>query len=243
MIRHTRTTSTRAFTLIELVVALGIVAIMSVSMYASVRIAFKAQTSAETAVEPSRTAELAMDFVRQDLQNAVPPAGNNGQIALATGRLAGDFVGVDGTGNDGNHPSDDLLFYSTADAADHQAANGEIKRVELLIITPDKSSQQQLVRRVTRNLLASLEPAPDEEVLVRGIAGFNLRYYDGTTWQETWDSTALENALPKAIEVTIELDRPTADGAPRTLRFTRVFTVSCATPPVTDDSTDTTGGT
>jgi len=234
--KFARTTS-RAFTLIELIVAMSIVAIMAVSLYQSVRIAFKAQASAETAIEPSRTAELAMEFIRLDLDNATPPAGNNGQIALATGKLRGDFIGSDST--DGKADSDDLNFYTTADAAEHPSANGEVKNIELLITTAQGSGDHVLTRRVTRNLLSGLVPTPDEEILCRGVSGFNMRYYDGTTWQDSWDSTAVSNALPTAVEVTIQLERPNTIGTTQTLRFTRIFTMSCATP-ATDDSTDST---
>jgi len=233
--KSARTISRRGFTLIELIVAMSIVAIMAVSLYASVRIAFKAQDAAERAIEPSRTAELAMEFIRLDLDNATPPAGNNGQIALATGKLRGDFMGSDGTDN--NHDSDDLNFYTTADAAEHESANGEVKQVEFLITTPQNSNERALVRRVTRNLLSALVPTPDEEVLCRGVVGFNLRYYDGTTWQDTWDSTAVNNALPTAVEVTIELERPNTIGSMQTMKFVRVFTMSCATPVVDDSDT------
>jgi len=228
----------KAFTLIELVVAMAIVAIMAVSLYASVRIAFKSQASAQAAVEPSRTAELAMEFIRQDLDNACPRAGNNGQIALATGRLRGDFIGNDSTG-DNNKDSDDLNFYTTAEAAEHPSANGEVKNVELLIATPQNASERALVRRVTRNLLSALVPTPDEEVLCRGVTALNLRYYDGTTWADSWDSTALNNALPTAVEVTLELERPNTLGSTQTFRFTRVFIMSCATPPSDDTDSGT----
>ncbi len=224
-----------AFTLIELVVAMAIVAIMGVSLYASVRIAFKSQASAEAAVEPSRTAELAMEFIRQDLDNACPPAGNNGQIALATGRLCGDFIGSDSVG-DNNKDSDDLNFFTTAEATLHPSANGEVKNVELLVVNQNNSAEQVLVRRVTRNLLSALVPTPDEEVLCRGVVGFNVRYYDGTTWNDAWDSTVVNNALPTAVEVMLELERPNTLGGVQTFRFTRVFIMSCATPPSDDTS-------
>ncbi|CAN5557129.1 type II secretion system minor pseudopilin GspJ [soil metagenome] len=222
-----------AFTLIELVVALSIVAVMAVSLYASVRIAFKAQSSAEAAIEPSRTAELAMEFLRQDIENAMPPATTGGGIALATGKLAGDFVGTDGT-DDRGHPGDDLNFYSTAEAGEHVSGNGEIKNIELLITTTTNSTDHVLTRRVTRNLLSAVVPTPDEEILCRGVSGFNLRYYNGTDWQDTWSASAQDNVLPAAVEVTLELERPAGDTGTRTLRFTRVFALSCAKAPPDD---------
>ncbi len=48
------------------------VAVLSMSLYASLRVAFASQRSAEAAVEPPRTAAAALDLVGQDLQAAVP---------------------------------------------------------------------------------------------------------------------------------------------------------------------------
>src|SRR5882724_11865119 len=89
----------RGFTLIELIVAMGMVAILSVSLYASLRIAFHAKDSAEKAIEPPRTAELAMEFIRNDIENAMTP--NAAIVAAVTAgttittpppALAGSFV-------------------------------------------------------------------------------------------------------------------------------------------------------
>ncbi len=216
----------RGFTLIELIIALSIVAVISVSLFASLKVAFRAQSTAETSIEPSRTAELAMEFLRQDIENAMPPADTTGGTTLATGKLVGNFVGTDQTDGRG-HPGDDLVFFTTANATDHPSANGEIKKIELLTYVPENSNVTVLARRVTRNLLTNVTPTPDEEILCRGISGFNLRYFDGTDWQDAWDTGTL-NVLPAAVEVTIELERPTADGQMRTLRYARVFQLACA---------------
>jgi len=37
------------------------------------------------------------------------------------------------------------------------------------------------------------------------VSAFVLRYFDGTAWQSNWDSASQGNALPTAVEVTIEL--------------------------------------
>ena len=206
------------FTLLELIVAMAMVAVLVTSLYASLRIAFKAKKSAEDAVEPPRTAELAMEFLRGDLQNTIGP----------TGLLAGSFVGSHGTDDRGRN-ADDLIFYSTADAADHPSANGEIKNIELTVTQQPGSSDHVLVRKVTRNLLSQTAATPDEEVLCRHVGGLSLRYFDGTQWQDTWDSTQESDTLPAAVEVTLELDRPIDSSDARTLRFVRVFPISCST--------------
>ena len=232
-----RLASHRGFTLLELVVALFIVAILAGVLANSMYAAFKAKSSAEAAVEPGRTAGLALDFLREDLQNAVTPppssttTGTSTSTAAATTAvtLAGTFVGVDGKG-DGGRDADDLIFYSTASGPQHDSGNGEIKMIELTIITPPNSTERALVRRVTSNLLTlgTVTTPTDDEILCRGVAGFNLRYYDGTQWKDSWDSTQLSDELPVAVEVTLTLERPGSVGRTRQLKYIRVFPLSCS---------------
>jgi len=90
-----------------------------------------------------------------------------------------------------------------------------------------------LVRKVIPNLLSPQAPNPDVEVICRGVGGFNLRYYDGTQWNDTWDSTQQQNVLPNAVEVTLTLDRPNgpivnADGS-HAFRFTHIIPMPCST--------------
>src|SRR5689334_17853212 len=88
------------FTLLELLVAIMLMVIVVMSLAASIRIGFKARDSAESAVEPGRTAELAFEVIRGDLESAAPPRGI----------LAGAFAGTPSTDEKGE--SDDVFFYS-----------------------------------------------------------------------------------------------------------------------------------
>jgi general secretion pathway protein J len=219
-----------AFTLIELVVALLMVAILAGAMYASLRIAFRAQASAEAAVEPARTADLAMEMLREDIQNAFPPSTTETQINKV-------FYGNDATDARGAN-SDTLEFCSTADAREHASANGELKHILLHVDAPANSTDHILTRSVSRNLLAlNSEPTVDDEVICRGVGGFNLRFYDGTAWQDSWNSDTSTLPLPLAVEVTLQLDRPGGNGLLRSIKYVRVFPLACATTVTTDQTT------
>jgi type II secretion system protein J len=210
-----------AFTLLELLVAMAMVAILAVSLYASMQITFRAQKRADAAVDPPRTAQIAMDMIQQDLTNAVSPGG----------QLAGNFEGTAGS-DDRGHEADDINFYSTTESPQHADANGEIKNIELTVITPTNSSDHLLVRRVTRNLLSLNSVAtPDPEFVCDHVNSFTAQYYDGTNWNTTWDSTAEDNTLPVAVQVTLNLDRAdsTAAGGIQTYSYTRVFPIPCST--------------
>jgi type II secretion system protein J len=227
-----RRTRRRAFTLIELIVAMAMVAILAMGLYASLQIAFRAQRSGEAAVEPSRTAQIAFELLQQDIENAMQP--NPALIGMA-----GNFEATQSTDSRGRE-DDDINFYTTADSPQHVDANGEIKNVELTVVQPQNSSDFVLIRRVTRNLTAQVTEQPDVEVICRNVGGFTLQYFDGTNWDTTWDSTTEDNKLPVAVMVTLQLDRPNGGIAPgaapvasnsanmRSFTFTRVFPLGCS---------------
>ena len=248
----------RGFTLLELIVALAMVAALCVPLYQTLRIAFKAKVRAEADMIPSRVSELAMEFLRSDIECALQPTPNSpgyatttttpvvqaaGTSATVPVSLAGSFVGIDSR-DDRGHDGDDLTFYTTSDGPEHIAGDGEIKLVELTVLTPNGSTDHVLVRRVTRNLLSPQPVNPDDEVLCRHVASFNLRYYDGTDWQDSWDSTQQSNELPVAVEVTLQLDPP-AD-APQNQpakKFIRIFPIVCSTLVNDANAATTTGST
>jgi len=228
-----------AFTLLELVVALVMVAILAESLYVTLHIAFQASASAETALAPARAANMVMEFIRQDLQNAMQPAiPSNPNALVGSPRFLVQGVslnsGVDaafeGT-NGGNSASDDLVFFTTADSPDHLAANGEVKRVELTMDTDAAGAGHVLLRRSWRNLLAlsEVQPKCDEEVLCRHVTAFHLRYFNGTNWLDTWDSTQVDNTVPAAVEVTLEFRMPGDSSVTKPTRIVRVLGVSCST--------------
>ena len=223
----------RGFTLLELLVAITIAALVAGSLYSGLRIGLKAQANAESSVEPARTAELAVGLLRPDFESAVP----------ATGTLQGAFLGTDSTG-DGSMAADTVEFHTTGDplesittgagntsalqaGAAQAQPGGEVRRIQLGLMPSASGTGQILVRRVYTNLLAQAEEEPYEEVVCRGVLSFNLRYWDGLTWQDNWDSTQIDNNIPSAVEVTIDLQR-VQFGETRVIRFTRVFKLTCS---------------
>jgi len=213
-----------AFTLLEMLVAMAIMVVLAGSLYATLSIAFRARRSATSTVEETRKVEIGLALLRADLQAAVVPSGI----------LAGAFVGEQGTDAAGR-AADSLLFHCTAPGAEPVEGTGDVRMVEFACVEDGGENQYGneaglvLVRRITTNLLAPTTPEPDQEVLCRGVYAFALRYFDGTDWLETWDSTTQDNQLPAAVEVTLTLraDRPTGFQEAG-YHTTRVFLVPCS---------------
>jgi general secretion pathway protein J len=226
------------FTLLELLVAVAMVAIIAAALFSSLGIVFKAKASIEQATEPYMKMGAAMNFLKKDLESALPPTS-----APASGGyvLQGPFIGQDlssSWGQDG----DDLVFCAAVDAPSRVTMQTDIRQIEYTV--QEDNGEHLLVRLVTTNLLADVQPTPEREIIMRGVRSFNLRYYDGTQWQDSWDSTAYTgdstslvtgtltsnsnsltggaltaaasttgdtstvSAMPFAVEVTIVLDPP-----------------------------------
>ena len=271
----------RAFTLIELLIAMAMVGIVALSLFASLGIAFKNKAAAERSVEPSRTVSLAMDLICRDLESTLPPGGtiqnnwlglsdstsstsgttgatgtssstasgtstnSNGFVSPMANTVLGCFEGMDQTDDHGN-PGDDIRFFTTSQSPSHQeGANGDMKYVELTTVTSQNGADVLLVRKVYNNLFSQVLEDPDTEVICRGVAGFNLRYWDPVVgeWEDNWDCSQYNNGLPSAIEVTLQLQRPGPDGQMQTISYQRVVQLHCAVAySLLSSSTTGTGG-
>jgi prepilin-type N-terminal cleavage/methylation domain-containing protein len=216
------------FTLIELILSLVMVAMLAGALYMTITVAARARESTAATVAPIRTALLAADLVRQDFEGVLPP----------TGTLAYEFVGTSANG------ADSLDFYCMGNDAGWNLADvpptGQelqdgpqpwsdgLRHVVLTVRTD--VNPPVLVRQVTRNLLPTAPVDPDEEVLCRNVRSFTLRYFDGTTWQEEWDSVEQGDVLPLAVQMTLEvmIDSPRVGEAPRAYKVVRTFPLACA---------------
>ena len=221
------------FTLLELLLALSISGLVAVSLFTSMSIAFRARRAAHADLEPSRNAELAMQIVRENLESALPPRGT-----LASAFWSTD--GVDGRGLD----SDDVTFSAATPGPLHVSGTGDVKRVVLAVLKMQGTGEHVLVRRIYGNQLSPVLVDPDDEVLCRNVGSFNLRFFDGFLWWDTWDAALEGNEVPTAVEVTLELE-PTSGGTDAPWpRFVRVIQLSCANQGLADEEgSDTTSDT
>lgn len=213
------------FTLLEMLVAIALMAMVAGSLYGGLFIGFKAHRSAMNGISPVRSASLTLDLLRQDFDG----------VLKANGVLIGAFSGSGGTG------ADSLDFYSSANVPNEREVACDIRRVQLSVETLPGESESVLMRRVTANLMAITNPVVREQVLCRHVKTFRLRFFDGSLWQDVWDSSAQEGMLPLAVEVTLEF--AISDDQFGTLKIysvSRVYTVRCGQA-TTDTTTSGTG--
>jgi len=196
----------RAFTLLELLVATAIFALLIAALYAAlfggVRLRETAWKDFEAGVDRDQVGHILAD----DLNHIVVPAGI----------LAGPLLGQTAT-ND-RERADRLEFYSTTGAVTEKEPWGEIQKIEYFLeeSTDDTDGEgYDFVRRVQRDLLATVVEQDDvpgpEWRLLSGVTALTIQYYDGLQWVDSWDTTTVENENPEGISLRLDL-APDADG-------------------------------
>jgi len=186
----------KAFTLLELLVAMVLMVVIASCLYTALYTGFRAKRSAMSAVEPTSLAINAIELIKQDTCGVLP----------ADGIMAGSFLGTDSLGVNGVN-NDSLEFYTTQIYSENNHPVGGLGKIELVLEedTDYDRENYRLVRRITTNLLSPRAIDPEEQVLCRNVKSLNLRYFDGDDWLDKWDSTADANSLPLAMEIDIQV--------------------------------------
>ena len=187
-------TASAGFTLIEVLLALMISAVVLVIVSSVFASALKMQTRASANVDQSLPVERALGVMRKDLKNAVAPGG---MLAgpLQSGSLSGDISSSDG-----------IQIYTTTGLMTPNAPWGEIQKVTygLQASSDANASGKDLVRTATRNLLTTSTEDEDRQFLASGVESMKFSYFDGANWLDSWDDTTQTN-LPLAVKVNLQL--------------------------------------
>ncbi|HEX3358375.1 MAG TPA: type II secretion system protein GspJ [Tepidisphaeraceae bacterium] len=234
------------FTLIELVLAMLLASMLALGLYRALSASIKLQRSAQAAVLAARSGSVAMDLICRDLDSAVTPAATDTTASALTNpplSLKGPFQGSHQGAAGGDN--DDLIFCTIEreDNADPNDPLAEgVRQVEFAISS--NNGKSVLVRRVTRNLLATSQAPVDEQILCRDVKSFSVQYYDGTAWETSWDSTQIGDVLPYAVRVAIDIQDPSgalqANGNPVVKHMSRTIPMPCAQPSTVDSTTTAT---
>ncbi len=190
------------FTLLELLVSSVMVAVLVSSLYGIFRGAHNMQKTTTDMLEAGRPlADLERPF-RIDIEDCLAPVG----------LLAGPLLGEKNEQSGARH--DTLELYTTSARVIDSSPWGEICKVDYALEQMESTANQDagltLVRTVTRNLLASSDSTPVAITLIEGVQSLAFAYYDGETWQDSWDATSVSSVMPTAIRVDIAFVPPRA---------------------------------
>ena len=180
------------FTLLELLVAVAIFAVIGAMAYGGLQNVMDQQQQTTLHAERLKGLQLAYRILQRDLEQIVDRSIRN-EFGDPVDALVGGsgFNGVELSR--AGHPNPAGFLRS------------EIQRVAYL---PD---QDRLLRRSWRVLDRAQDTQPDEQVLVENMVEFAMRFLDkNREWQENWPPLTASGSgpagLPLAVEVKLELE-------------------------------------
>jgi type II secretion system protein J len=188
-----------AFTLIELILAIGIASIVLVAVNAVFFAALKLRNVTSDAVEEATPLDRAITVIRRDLQCVVPPQ--------AGGMMTGYFKAGNVISLGVSEPVAAEMYTATGALSDDQPW-GDIQRVTYELKASGSGSVRDLYRTVARNLLTYATPEVQDQLMIKGVSRVDFWCYDGSRWENSWDTTditSLSTNLPVAVRVEIEL--------------------------------------
>ena len=196
-----RINNRRAFTLIEMILAIGVAAIVLITITGVLFATLKLRQATEDVVSAQAPLDQTMPYLRRDLQCVVTPTNGTSKFLSGSFKL-GDLTSPGVAGNV------QVEMFTATGALSPDAPWGDIQRVTYELRSPGAGAGQDLYRSVTRNLLAQSTPQVADQLMMSGVESIKFSGYDGSTWQNTWDTSALTSVntnLPLAVRVEIQL--------------------------------------
>jgi len=194
--------STRAFTLIEMLLAVAICAIVLVAINGVFITAVRLRDKTSDMVDESLPANRALEMMNRDLKGTVGPGGVLAGDFKCGAQTMGATMGLSGeAGNAG------LDFFTSTGTINDKAPWGDIQEVlyELKAPTVRNQAGMDLVRCVDHNVLGTnTVQTPEIQWLLGGVQTLQIDCFDGTQWQTTWDTSAGNTNLPVAVRIRIQ---------------------------------------
>ena len=184
------------FTLLELLIAVGIFGVMSVMAYAGLNNAVTTQEHAGAQAERLAELQKAMLIIGRDVEQAV-----NRPVRDSYGTELEAFIG-------GGYGSSILEFSRNGRPNPMATQRSHLQRVAYLV------AEGQLLRQIWTVVDRSIETVPFESPVLSGVTGVELRFMDqAREWQSQWPVSNLPvqpgtqpPVMPEALEITLELE-------------------------------------
>jgi len=209
-----QTSRAAGFTLLELIVAAFMFAIVMAAVATAFSGAYKLRSTTERDLLNVHSVRRAMEYMKRDFRSATPPSTND-TTQIVTGDTSDTetnvftFSGVMATSTSTSGSalgSTVLQFYTTTGLRLTDEPWSDIQWVNYYLRPPvlDVGAVgNDLVRGVTRNLSPGMDSDYSEMVLLSGVDQLVFEFWTGSDWIDYWDSTTFDPATPLAVRATL----------------------------------------
>ena len=236
----------KAFTLIEILAASAISAMIFLAIYGVFQRATKMRDNAMERTREAAVRERAISLIRNDLRNGYYSAVTGGIASTLTGNTQNSFSRFPGylgltttTGKAAPAESYGDVQLVEYYIGDQNAGSSAAQPAEGAVVLPSADSGT-LIRSLTRDLISPTQEPTKQETVLTQVASFEASFYDGSTWQPTWVMSGTDSVLPQAVRVNIQqAAAPGKEVAPAPIEITVPWTIE----PLISSTTATTGST
>ncbi len=187
----------RGFTLLELLVAIAISALVLMVVYQTFNGIVDSAARLEEVADLDHMARVSLGIISRELRSAYwKPAGANLNSTLI-------FSGTDGLA--GGAASDELVFTTfTPLVGLTGTVSPNLSVISYELEAAAEEEEFYLMHSEDTNSLGQSLSQEQRYELAEHVKGLNLRYYDGEDdeWMDEWDA-GLENKLPNAVEIEL----------------------------------------
>jgi len=187
---------TKGFTLLEILIALVLLAILTTVLYGSYFAVVRARDRAYDGMEARRELGATLDLLRREISAAQY---DSAEKQLPKEKQLLRFV-VEDRDNFGK-PASNLELTTLAPPSGGAGPGSGVIDVKYRMLEKNK---QQILTRQERDIFFT----PDTVLVdpqMEHISSFLVECYDGSKWLKTWD-TDLNGRLPPRVRITIQFD-------------------------------------
>jgi general secretion pathway protein J len=184
--------SEAGFTLVEVLLAVSLVAMMATLVFGSLYVT-------TSAIDAARANSANEQIVRSTLRVMID------ELSVGVSPSTGPWMGINGQ-QDGQ-PADSVAFLTMGQFRGAEST----KDTELVRIVYTREGDR-LLRFVRRNLYGLTDESVEQVELATKVKGFNVRYYDGKSrlWVDEWDGRGQPGA-PKVVLIELTLLQANAE--------------------------------
>jgi general secretion pathway protein J len=193
--------SARGFTLLEIMIAVAITALMGAMVAMAFQSGFHAKEVVETEADHYRMLRVAMNRMAREISSAYVSDRYDAKRYRDQNDRPTNFVGE----------QDRLLFTTFA----HQRMYTDAKESDQAIVeyfvdsSPDREAKgrRDLMRRVNPNVEGRMDRGGTTDVLFEGVKKVEFAYWDSERkeWEDEWDTrrTEQKSKLPTRVRITL----------------------------------------
>ena len=180
------------FTLVEVLLAVSLVAMMATLVFGSLYVT-------TSAIDAARANSANEQIVRSTLRVMTD------ELSVGVGPTTGPWMGINGQ-QDGQ-PADSIAFLTMGQFRGVESS----KDTEMVRIVYTREGDR-LLRFVRRNLYGLTDESIEQVELATRVKGFNVRYYDGKSnlWVDEWDGRG-RSGTPNALLIELTLLQANAE--------------------------------